>query len=1418
MRNSVGSIFTKRLVFESLEPRLLLSADPLGAAESLAASSILEFNAPINAEASSYTLRFNADSGDLEVLEGGTVVASRALGETTAVVINGEDWQDDALTVDFGFGGFFSLEDGIEFNGGADGIDLLRVVGGEFESVTHTATSSGPGRSGSLAYDDGTHPALAIDYTDLEPIDLSASGITSLVINLPGLDDQAILEDDGVAGNGLSIIRSQNANPTFESTLFSNSVTSLTVTMGADNGAFTVAALPDYLNRSLTVDGGAGADTVTFQDSHAFSSLTVITGGSISAASLALGGASFISSGTFIVDSLSATAGTTTVNAQTTAGALAISGGATVNLNAASSVGSLSVAGGGTAGNVGGLGGSGNVTLLAGGAHSWTSGVLSGGGTLTVAGDATLTVSGTNHTLTSKSISNNGRIHWVGGTIDVNGSTSLVNGGEFELAANSTLGNVFAPNGTMVLINSGLILQQEAETTIFGPGVTVNNQGRIRIDAGTVSFGNGGTHTGSFDAAAGATLAFSGGTHNFNPGSSVTVAGTLAVSAGTVNLDTEANLSGAIAQTGGIFNLTPVSGVINPARISVSGSGAVLNLTAVDAISTASVTIANAGTANLNSATQIGALSVTGGGTAGGAGGLGGTGAVTLLAGGAHAWNSGNLSGSGTLTVAARATLAIAGGDHFLNSKPIVNDGQVRWTGGVIDVNGSNTFANRGELDMAANSVLGNQFAPNGTLTLTNTGVIRQLAGTTTLTRDVTLVNTGLIDVAAGSVLLRTGGFTSAGRLSGGGTIDVGSGVLINTGTVAPDGTLTVLGNYSQGTEGHLEIGISPTEVDSLAVIGAATVADTATLRVAYEGGFRPGAGERFRVMSFASLDGSFGSTDLPQGALIETSPTRLDLVPPANTAPQAADDNFATAEDTPLEVAAPGVLGNDSDADQDALSAILQTGPAHGALTFHADGSFEYRPDENFFGEDSFTYSVSDGSFESGLATVLLVVTGANDRPVAGADLYSVDEDGTLGVPAAGVLANDTDADGDALSATQESGPANGSLEFSADGSFTYRPNANFFGTDTFAYRAGDGTAASEVTTVTIQVTAVNDAPVAAADSFQVDGTLTVGAPGVLANDSDVDGSALTAKLVSSTANGVLVFNENGSFTYTPNAGFSGSDSFTYRASDGELDSDPVTVTLEVLAQNENHAPVVDAGPDLVVGLQDVDDGHGKWWRWHWNGDRPEADVTLNAIFDDLDLDDTHTATINWGDGKVSAGRVLEPTDTDDGAVQGGHTYTTAGTYTVTVTVRDSEGNETSDTLKVTVRNPIEKRNFDANGDDYRLNEDTVLTVNAAHGVLDNDRGPLGAALAVRLVEGADHGSLVLNADGSFVYTPDKDFHGQDSFWYEFTDGANVSRAVEVELCVKDVPERPRPCIDWGNHWKTPWNDCFQPFGKRWR
>ncbi len=290
-----------------------------------------------------------------------------------------------------------------------------------------------------------------------------------------------------------------------------------------------------------------------------------------------------------------------------------------------------------------------------------------------------------------------------------------------------------------------------------------------------------------------------------------------------------------------------------------------------------------------------------------------------------------------------------------------------------------------------------------------------------------------------------------------------------------------------------------------------------------------------------------------------------------ANQPPLAVDDLFSTAHDTALVIAPPGVLANDSDPESDPLVAVLSSAPTNGQLTLDADGGFTYTPNAGFAGADSFTYRANDGEADSGDATVTIDVAAApNQTPVALDDAYSTDHDTALTLPAPGVLGNDSDPDGDPLTATLVSSPANGTLSFNADGGFTYTPNTGFDGIDSFTYQASDGEADSDIATVTITVaTAPNLAPVAADDAFSTTGdtALVVTAPGVLANDSDADGDTLTAALVGGPANGTLNLGGDGAFTYTPDAGFTGSDAFSYVANDGSDDSSAATVTITVEA-----------------------------------------------------------------------------------------------------------------------------------------------------------------------------------------------------------------------------------------------------------
>ena len=195
------------------------------------------------------------------------------------------------------------------------------------------------------------------------------------------------------------------------------------------------------------------------------------------------------------------------------------------------------------------------------------------------------------------------------------------------------------------------------------------------------------------------------------------------------------------------------------------------------------------------------------------------------------------------------------------------------------------------------------------------------------------------------------------------------------------------------------------------------------------------------------------------------------------------------------------------------------------------------------------------------------------NAAPVAQPDGYSATEDTALVVPVAtGVLSNDSDPEGEALSvsAYDATSVAGGTVVMNADGSFTYTPAANFNGTDSFTYTVSDPNGSTSTETVTISVSAVNDAPVAAADNLSTGANtpLNFTAADLLGNDSDIDGDTLALTSVTNPANGVLVDNGDGSFTYTPNANFNGADSFTYTVADGKGGVDTATVAIAVNPQ----------------------------------------------------------------------------------------------------------------------------------------------------------------------------------------------------------------------------------------------------------
>jgi Domain of unknown function (DUF4347)/Bacterial Ig domain/RTX calcium-binding nonapeptide repeat (4 copies) len=282
------------------------------------------------------------------------------------------------------------------------------------------------------------------------------------------------------------------------------------------------------------------------------------------------------------------------------------------------------------------------------------------------------------------------------------------------------------------------------------------------------------------------------------------------------------------------------------------------------------------------------------------------------------------------------------------------------------------------------------------------------------------------------------------------------------------------------------------------------------------------------------------------------------------NNFPVAANDTYSVVHDKVLNIAAAtGVLSNDTDANSDALTATVVTGPTKGTIVLNPTGDFIYTPQAGFVGTDSFTYTVSDGTDANTLPTTVNINI-TNSAPIAQPDNYSVARNQVLNVTAPGFLSNDSDADLDPLSAVLLTSPTKGAIVFKSTGDFTYTPNAGFVGTDTFTYSVSDGVATAPGT-VNLNIT--NNAPIAQPDNYTTPNNtpLTVAGPGVLSNDNDSENDSLTAILVANPTQGAIVFNTDGSFSYTPNTGFAGTDSFTYKANDGQAESAIATVSIIV-------------------------------------------------------------------------------------------------------------------------------------------------------------------------------------------------------------------------------------------------------------
>jgi VCBS repeat-containing protein len=496
-------------------------------------------------------------------------------------------------------------------------------------------------------------------------------------------------------------------------------------------------------------------------------------------------------------------------------------------------------------------------------------------------------------------------------------------------------------------------------------------------------------------------------------------------------------------------------------------------------------------------------------------------------------------------------------------------------------------------------------------------------------------------------------------------------------------------------------------------------------------------------------------------GELLSNASRVTFNVAAVNDAPIVAEilADQSSPEDTAVNFTLPA--SSFSDVDGDALTYTVSELPSW--LSFDAaTRSFSGTPPLNYFGDVVVTVTATDGGGLGASDSFILAITPVNDAPVLASSSATGDEDTVI----AGTLTA-TDVDSATLTYALVTGPTNGTLTLNAaTGAYAYTPNANYNGSDSFSVVANDGELNSAAATVTLTITAVNDAPIVAApvtlDPVLEDNSITITTAQLLAGASDVDGDTLS--IVNLTASsGSLVDNGNGSWTFTPSSNDDTSVNFTYSVSDGSV-SVPQTATLDITPVND--APVVATPLANQSAVEDT-----------------AVSFTLPAgSFTDID-DAALTLSATLSDGAALPSWLSF--DAATGSFAGTPPLNFTGDLSVRVTATDAGTLSASSTFNLVIT-PVNDAAVAADGS-ATGNEDTAITGSVSASDVDS------TALTYSVVTGPANGTLTLNAaTGAYVYTPNANYNGSDSFTFRANDGSTDSNIATVTLAVAAVNDAP--------------------------
>ena len=517
--------------------------------------------------------------------------------------------------------------------------------------------------------------------------------------------------------------------------------------------------------------------------------------------------------------------------------------------------------------------------------------------------------------------------------------------------------------------------------------------------------------------------------------------------------------------------------------------------------------------------------------------------------------------------------------------------------------------------------------------------------------------------------------------------------------------------------------------------------------------------------------DPNFNGTDLFTYHLCnlngDCSQTTVTItVTPVNDLPVAINNAITTREDTPISSS---VANNDTPSGDGgniwSLTGI-NGGAVHGTVTMTADGSYTYTPTTGFFGSDAFTYHLCDVNNDCSTATVNATINNDTDGMLAVDDVISTNEDSAV---TGNVSTNDTPGSEGGNTWTLvgvNGGAAHGTVVLAANGSYTYTPVANYNGTDIITYQLCDLDGDCSVGTVTVTITSVNDLPVAVNDA--AGGSEDVVLSGSVAGNDTQSGDGgnqwSVVGINGGAAHGTVVMSSIGNYTYTPNAGYFGTDSFTYKLCDSNSDCSSATVTITI--NNDN---------DGLLAVNDI------------ISTNEDSAVTGNASTNDTPSSEGgNTWTLVGANGGAAHGTVLL-------AANGSYTYTPASNYNgtdiFTYQLCDPDGDCSVGTVKITITSvndlPV------AVNDAASGHEDTELLGSVAgNDVPSGDGGNTWTLTGTN--GGASNGNVTMNTDGGYTYIPNTNYFGSDTFTYKLCDANGDCSTATVTVTIAAFNDPP--------------------------